>query len=62
MNFKIALKKRDKYMGLKAWLSVVNLFMRRYSGRNLALLILRKPVSASQFFPLSLHLVPELSV
>lgn len=49
-------------MGLKAWLSVANLFMRRYSRGNLGLLILCKPVSASQFFPLSLHLVPELGV
>lgn len=36
--------------------------MRRYSRGNLGLLILCKPVPASQFFPLSLHFVPELSV
>lgn len=41
---------------------MVYLFMRRYGRGNLGLLILCEPVSASQFFPLSLHLVPELSI
>lgn len=39
-----------------------DLLMRRDSGGNLCLLVLRQPVPPCQLFPLRLHLIPELRV